>query len=159
LFISQEGIYQFFNHQLIFFIQLLHCLELVDKVYISELVLRFFICLLIYQALQVQEITGLQVEEVDLEAGTIYIGKPAKTHARTLKLEPRLIKQPTNQLLLTLRGSEEKGEGIGYLLETTQHLYPDRPLNARSIRQSVISNMLKAGKTYGWYRSLQATRK
>jgi integrase/recombinase XerD len=119
------------------------------------------ISLLIYQALQLQEITGLELEDVNLEAATLYIRKTPKTNARTLKLEPsqvmlfyrylhelrpRLIKKPTSQLLLTLRGSAEKGEGIGYLLETMQHLYPDRKLNARSIRQSVLHNMLQAGK-------------
>jgi hypothetical protein len=32
---SQESIYQFFDHQLIFFIELLHSLELINKIYIG----------------------------------------------------------------------------------------------------------------------------
>ena len=38
------------------------------------------------------------------------------------------------------------GEGIGYVIETQKHLFPGRRLNAKTIRQSVITNLLKAGK-------------
>jgi hypothetical protein len=37
------------------------------------------------------------------------------------------------------------GEGIGYLLECSRHLFPNRKLNAKTIRQSVIANLLKNG--------------
>jgi site-specific recombinase XerD len=49
----------------------------------------------------------------------------------------------TNQLIINLRGQPETGEGINYLVETMRHKYPDRKLNVRTIRQSVIANLLK----------------
>jgi integrase/recombinase XerD len=49
--------------------------------------------LLIYQALQPQEICSLTIEDINLTAGTIYIKSTTKTHARTLSLKP-------NQILL-----------------------------------------------------------
>ena len=42
-------------------------------------------------------------------------------------------------------GTPETGEGIGYLLETAKHLFPNRNLNTKTIRQSVIVNLLKSG--------------
>jgi site-specific recombinase XerD len=52
----------------------------------------------------------------------------------------------TDRLVLTLRGSAENGEGINYLIETFKPMFPERNLNARTIRQSVITNMLREGK-------------
>ncbi|MGB8489822.1 MAG: tyrosine-type recombinase/integrase [Bacteroidales bacterium] len=65
-----------------------------------------------------------------------YINKP----------RPKLLRCDTDRLVLTLRGSAENGEGINYLIETFKPLVPELNLNARTIRQSVITNMLKEGK-------------
>jgi len=45
-----------------------------------------------------------------------------------------------------MRGTAEKGEGIHYLTETLRKKYPSRKLNPTTIRQSVITNLLKKGK-------------
>jgi integrase/recombinase XerD len=117
--------------------------------------------LLIYQALKTGEIINLKTYDIDLEKGTIYIRKTRKSNARKLELRPNqvmgfykyiheirmdLLKENTSQaeqLIVNLRGQEETGEGINYLVETMRHKYPDRKLNVRTIRQSVITNLLK----------------
>ena len=59
---------------------------------------------------------------------------------------PKLLTVETPKLLISKKGIPENGEGIGYLLETCRHLYPERKLNPKTVRQSVITNLLKQGK-------------
>jgi integrase/recombinase XerD len=122
---------------------------------------RVIISLLIYQGLRLSEIVKLRVKDVDPEAGTVFIRAMPRAMARTLKLRtnqimlfynyiheirPKLLRTGTDRLVLTLRGSAENGEGINYLIETFKPMFPERNLNARTIRQSVITNMLREGK-------------
>jgi len=119
------------------------------------------ISLLIYQGLRQTEITMLRLQDIDLEKGSIYVRAMIRATARTLtlkpnqvmlfyeyihKVRPELLKTETDRLVLTLRGTPERGEGINYLVETFKPLFPDRNLNPRTIRQSVITNLLKEGK-------------
>jgi integrase/recombinase XerD len=123
------------------------------------------VSLLIYQALRSGEITELELENINLEQGTIYIKSGRKTNSRTLKLQskqvfwimnylqndrPKLLKAPSEKLIISSRGfaigSGKTGEGIGYIVETYRHLFPEQKLNAKTIRQSVITNLLKQGK-------------
>lgn len=125
---------------------------------------KIIITLLIYQGLTVGEIKQLEIKDIDLEQGTLYIKPGRKTNRRTLKLQPNQVflvlnylqkdreellqktKSETNKLILNKLGKEESGEGINYLIETKKHLFPNRNLNPRTIRQSVITNLLKQGK-------------
>ena len=58
---------------------------------------------------------------------------------------PKLLKQETEALLIGKLGNAETGEGIGYLVETLKSRFGNRKLNPRTIRQSVIANLLKDG--------------
>ena len=122
---------------------------------------QVIISLLIYQALRQKEIINLKVQDIDLEAGIIKINATRTTNERILQLKtnqvmmfykyihqirPALVKTDTDKLIINLRGAPETGEGINYLIETFKTKYPDRNLNAQTIRQSVISNLLKSGK-------------
>lgn len=132
---------------------------------------QIIISLLIYQALSNGEITRIELSDIDLEAAEIYIRPSSTLNERTLKLRsnqimmlykytnevrPKLIKEETEILILTMRGTAEKGEGIHYLTETLRKKYPclhqgsgrqaSRKLNPTTIRQSVITNLLKEGK-------------
>ncbi len=122
---------------------------------------RIILSLLIHQALTNGEIKGLEPVNINLEEGTIYIKQGRKTNARTLKLQsrqvfwlmnyiredrPKLLKTTTQKLIISKTGTAETGEGIGYIIETCRHLFPTRKLNAKTIRQSVITNLLKEGK-------------
>ena len=127
---------------------------------------QIIISLLIYQGLTNGEITNLELENINLEQGTIYIKSSRKTNRRTLKLQskqvfwimnyltndrPRLLKTETQRLIISSRGTAETGEGICYIVESLKYLFPsdsyrNRKLNAKTIRQSVITNLLKQGK-------------
>lgn len=50
---------------------------------------QIIISLLIYQGLTNGEITKLELENINLEEGTVYIKEGRKTNARTLKLQSR----------------------------------------------------------------------
>ncbi|MEO6303546.1 MAG: tyrosine-type recombinase/integrase [Bacteroidia bacterium] len=127
-------------------------LELRNKVIIS---------LLIYQALVGSEISRLELKDVDLDNGTIYIKGSKKNSYRTLNLKPsqilliqnyidtsrkNLLKSTTNALLISQRGVGETVDGINSMIEPLKGLFPDRNLNPSTIRQSVISNLLNLSK-------------
>lgn len=118
--------------------------------------------LLIYQALHPGEIENLLVENIDLHTGSIYIKPTFKTNSRTLQLKPNQIllfntyineirskllnDKPSNSLLIGIRGGAMSGEDITkHIKRSFKELYPNRKVNAQTIRQSVITNLLKQG--------------
>lgn len=122
---------------------------------------QIIISLLIYQGMANGEITKLELENINLEEGTIYIKSGRKTNSRELKLtgqqvfwlmnyiredREKLLKETTNKLIISKLGTAETGEGISYLMETLRKKFPGRKLNAKTVRQSVITNLLKEGK-------------
>lgn len=119
------------------------------------------ISLLIYQALTRNDLVRLALKDIDLEEGAIYIKADTKTTARTLKLKPKQImmlyryinevrakwlKEETSQLFITSRGTPETGECLKHLFKPFKKQFPGRVLHAKTIRQSVIANLLKEGK-------------
>lgn len=122
---------------------------------------KLVISFLIYQGLTNGEICRISLSDFDLEASTVFIEGSRKTNSRTLQLKAnqvywlmeylykdrsKLMKEENSSLIISKLGKPEKGEGIGYLLECQRHLFKDRTLNAVTVRQSVISNLLKSGK-------------
>jgi integrase/recombinase XerD len=123
---------------------------------------RVLISLLVYQALHPSEMAALTVNDIHLEAGTIQIRGTGKTKARELSLRPNQVllfyqyiqdtrpkllgSRRTNALLIGLRGEPMKGEDITkHVKRSYAGLYPGRVVSAQSIRQSVLTNLLKAG--------------
>jgi len=119
------------------------------------------ISLLIYQGLTTGEMAALTLQDINLEEGTINIKATPKTNARELKLKTKqimllhkyindtrqkLLAIDTDKLLITKLGTAETGEGIHYLVSTYKKLFGDRNLNPKTIRMSVITNLLKEGK-------------
>jgi integrase/recombinase XerD len=119
------------------------------------------ISLLIYQGLTTGEMASLTLEDINLEEGTIKIKATPKTNAREQKLKTKqimllhkyisevrtkLLSTNTDKLIITKLGTAETGEGIHYLVSTYKKLFPDRNLNPKTIRMSVITNILKEGK-------------
>lgn len=122
---------------------------------------RIILSLLIYQGLMSGEIKRLERNDIDLEAGLIKIKGSSKNNGRELKLTAKqvywlmsylekdriqLLKESTNQLIISKLGKAESGEGISYLVSSMQSIFPNRKLNPQTIRQSVIANLLKEGK-------------
>lgn len=141
-----------------------------ERYKIMEMRNKVVISLLIYQGLKISEMTVLTLNDINLSEGTIYIKSSVNTKSRTLGLQisqimllhqyikeiyPKLLSRrksifhqedPEKSLLLTWTGAPENGEGIQYLIETYKKLFPGRKLNPTTIRQSVITNLLKQGK-------------
>lgn len=118
--------------------------------------------LLIYQALHPREIENLSVENINLDSGSIYIKPTYKTNNRTLQLKPNQILlfhqyiheirskllngNASNCLLIGIRSEPMSGEDITkHIKRSFKELYPNRKVNAQTIRQSVIANLLKQG--------------
>lgn len=122
---------------------------------------KLIISFLIYQGLSCEEITRINVRNVDCAELTLYIKPTKKLRSRTLSLEliqaewleeyiknhrKRLLKSVTNRLLISIRGIPETVESIGGMLKPLKSLYPERALNAKTIRLSVIANWLNINK-------------
>ena len=122
---------------------------------------KLIVSLLIYQGLTNGEIKSLELKDIDLEQGAIYVKQGRRTNSRSLKLKAKqvywlmiyiekdrvnLLKEETEILIINQKGKAETGEGISYLVETMRSMFPERKLNAKTIRQSVITNLLKRGK-------------
>ena len=118
--------------------------------------------LLIYQALHPREMESLLIENINLDSGSIYIKPTYKTNSRTLQLKPnqillfhqyineirpKLLQQTeSNVLLIGIRSGIMTGEDITkHIKRSFKELYPNRKVNAQTIRQSVITNLLKQG--------------
>lgn len=121
---------------------------------------QVILSLLIYQGLTTGELTRLEINDIDLEKAEIYIKSSSKLNSRTLKLKskqiltfhkyiselrPKLMKKPTDNLIINKLGNPETGYQIHYLAGTFKYLFPNRNLNPKTIRQSVITNLLKSG--------------
>lgn len=124
---------------------------------------KVLVGLLIYQGLWPQEAAGVRVEDIDLTAATVYIRATTKTSARTLPLKanqvllfyayihsvrPALIKKgtTTDKLLIGLQGRPLPSWAISvHIKRCYGTMYPDRTVCPHTIRQSVITNLLKAG--------------
>lgn len=117
--------------------------------------------LLIYQGLTSEELTELKIKDIDLDAGTIYIKASTNQNRRTLellnkqmmvfskylnKVRPELLRCVTDKLLINKLGKPISVDGIHAIIEPLKPLFPDRNLNPRTIRMSVICNWLNEKK-------------
>lgn len=129
---------------------------------------KVLISLLIYQALKPNEIELLQVEDINLEQATIYIKASVKSNSRTLGLKANQIllfknymedirlkllkpknqttnlQEPITKLIIGQRKTPMVAEDISkHIKRSYGKLYLPRNVNAQTIRQSVITNLLK----------------
>jgi integrase/recombinase XerD len=122
---------------------------------------KVIMSLLIYQALTAKNITAIELNDVDLQNATIYIKRQNTLNARTLELHPKQIimidryineerpvlnRMKSSKLILTRRYREENGCSVHDVVKVYKPLFPDRVVSPLSIRQSVIANLLQAGK-------------
>jgi integrase len=122
---------------------------------------RVLSSLLIYQGLKSQEICELNLQNIDLDNGTIKIKATKTSSSRILELHrkqilllntyiyqdrEKLYTGSSNRLLITHRGETFKVNTITVFLKPLKHLFSDRNLNAKTIRQSVIANWLNMKK-------------
>ena len=123
---------------------------------------RVLMSLLIYQGLLPTELENLKTTDVNLDKGTVYIKGTNKTNSRELQLKPKQIMlfyeylqeirpkllkdNESDKLLIGSRHNPVTAEDITkHVKRSFKELYPGRKVNAMSVRQSVITNLLKAG--------------
>lgn len=117
--------------------------------------------LLIYQGLASEEIVTLNVKDIDLDKGTIYIKATTNLNRRTLELvnkqmilfskyiheiRPKLLRTSTERLILSKLGKPMAVDSIQAILEPLKGLFPDKKLCPQTIRMSVICNWLNDKK-------------
>lgn len=122
---------------------------------------QLIISFLIYQGLTAGEIESLNVNHIDLDNGTIYINGTRMLSRGHLDIHPRqfnliinylnklrkeVIKVKSDALIIGKLGTPIKVDDINYLVSTFKPLFPERNLNAKTIRQSVIANWLNEKK-------------
>lgn len=117
--------------------------------------------LLIYQGLTSDEIIRLNVRDVDLERGTVYIKGSTNLNKRTMDLVPRqmivffkyinetrekLLRCQSDRLIITKLGKPISVDSVHAMIEPLKSLFNDRKLNPQAIRMSVICNWLNEKK-------------
>lgn len=122
---------------------------------------KVLISLMIYQGLTSEEVMRMDVDDVDLDAGKITLKQPRKQSERELELKPNQIrvldryinetrvdmaKGKTSKLILNKLGKPISVSGINSVFDQLALLFPDRKLNPRSVRMSVISNWINEKK-------------
>jgi len=130
-----------------------------------ELRNKVVLSLLIYQGLTCDELIRLNVSDVDLDAGTVYVKSSSKMNSRTIELHrtqfsllltylndtrKNLLRikglNSTNKLLIGKTGEPLAQDGIKALFKPLKHFFPDRVFNTSTVRQSVIANLLNQKK-------------
>ncbi len=122
---------------------------------------KAIISLLIYQGLRSDEITRLNVPNIDLDEGVVFVKASKHCRRRTLSLyrtqfsifyeylntaRRHLMKERNNHLFLTQEGKPITVSAIYTMIEPLKGLFPGRTLSPLKIRQSVISNWLNERK-------------
>jgi len=124
---------------------------------------QVLISLLVYQGLRIGELDNLLLKDINLENGKIKIRKTEKNNKRDLYLKEnqipffekyinedriKLLKGSTNlYLLIGQRCNRMTGEDITkHVIRTYRDYVPEKKVNPKIIRQSVITNLLKKGK-------------
>jgi integrase/recombinase XerD len=120
---------------------------------------KVLMSLLIYQALKPNEIERLQCNEINLEQATLYIKSSAQNNSRTLGLKANQIllfkkyleeirvklvaENETKYFIIGQRKEPMIAEDISKHIKRNYAIYKPRKVNAMTIRQSVITNLLK----------------
>lgn len=118
---------------------------------------KVLLSLMIYQGLTSDEAIRLDVDNVDLDAGTVYVKGSSKLNRRTLELRPsqirlldryihetrtRMKRSNTSKLILNKLGRPISVSGINAVFDQLALLFPDRNLNPRTVRMSVIAGWI-----------------
>lgn len=121
---------------------------------------KVLMSLLIYQGLQPRELSTITINDINLEQATIYIKATTKTNSRELPLKAsqiilfqkyeteirkKLLKEnKTDNYLIGIRGNDFTETDItSHIKNNYKGLFTGRKVNAMTIRQSVITNLLK----------------
>jgi len=132
-----------------------------NRYWFLELRNQVLLSLLIYQGLSSEEIIRLELKDIDLDNGTIYIKASKNLNRRTLELKPKqilplskyidevrpkMLMVKTDMLILNKLGKPISVDGIHSIFDQLKELFPDKKLSPQTIRMSVICNWLNERK-------------
>lgn len=117
--------------------------------------------MLLMQGLEAREVKNLELSDLDLLSGKVYIKSSSTRNARTLPLAAHQIlllytyvekdrpKLQANQALIPELFIGEKGklDSIDYILRMPKRILGGKRLSSRLIRKSVLANAFKEGKS------------
>jgi integrase/recombinase XerD len=115
--------------------------------------------LLLHQGLRSGEFAALGLKDLDLLKTTIYVPSGSRTMSRTLALESsqvlpfyqylqdrkELLKSDCNNLFINKLGQPESGDNLHYLVSLLRPLFPDKKVNPKVLRMSVIARQFERG--------------
>lgn len=119
---------------------------------------KIIISLLIYQGVTSSELAGLTRKQVDLENGTLYVPQSRSVNSRTLRLEAVQLEwwsqyieqmppfQAHDRLFITVKGDRFTVGSVRSVVRQLKWTIPGKPVDAETIRQSVIANWLNVQK-------------
>jgi site-specific recombinase XerD len=128
-----------------------------ERYHLLKLRNQVIVSLLIFQGLSSIEICNIKIKDIQLDLGRIRVRGNCLIIRRILELKPaqtNLLQQymmesrkelnrfELDNLLLCKTGKPLTVDEINYLLETFKFIFPNKNLNPKKIRQSVIYNWL-----------------
>jgi integrase/recombinase XerD len=138
---------------------------------------KLLLSLLVYQGMARTEISKIEIEDINLEEGTIKARGDERTSSRTLPLKAKQVhliygymhkerpETESGKLFIGLRGDPMSSDSLCRIVLRYQYLFPEKTLNSQTIRMSVTRNLLKEGKdirvvqTYMGHKSPGTTEK
>jgi site-specific recombinase XerD len=119
---------------------------------------RLLLSLLIYQGMARTEISKIEMEDINLEEGTINARGDERTNSRTLPLKAKQVhlmyeylnhqrpQTTDNKLFRGMWNTALTSHSIHEIVFKYKYLFPNRKLDSQTIRMSVTRNLLKEGK-------------
>ncbi|MFO0450793.1 MAG: tyrosine-type recombinase/integrase [Pseudomonadota bacterium] len=119
---------------------------------------KLLLSLLVYQGMARTEISKIEIDDINLEEGTIKARGDERTNSRILPLKAKqvhLIYEYLNKerasvksekLFIGQRGNAMSSDCLCRIVLRYQYLFAEKTLNSQTIRMSVTRNLLKEGK-------------
>jgi site-specific recombinase XerD len=119
---------------------------------------KLLLSLLIYQGMARTEISKIEMDDINLEEGTIKARGDERTSKRTLPLMAKQVhliyeylnkeraKVKSEKLFIGMRGDAMSSDCLCRIILRYQYLFTEKTLNCQTIRMSVTRNLLKEGK-------------
>jgi integrase/recombinase XerD len=138
---------------------------------------KLLLSLLVYQGMARTEISKIELQDINLEEGTIKARGDERTNSRILPLKAKQVhliyeymnkerpKVKSEKLFIGMRGDPMSSDCLCRIVLRYQYLFPEKMLNSQTIRMSVTRNLLKEGKdirvvqTYMGHKSPGTTEK
>ena len=147
------------------------------KAEVNQVRNKLLLSLLVYQGMARTEISKIELQDINLEEGTIKARGDERTNSRILPLKAKQVhliyeylnkerpRTESEKLFIGMRGEPMSSDCLCRIVLRYQYLFTEKMLNSQTIRMSVTRNLLKEGKdirivqTYMGHKSPGTTEK